>query len=115
MWCINPYPVLEEQERGVGDDKGFGIGWEEDEDLWRQGLFQSWRLSSLVWYFAIFRYAMFLRSSPCNSMLLVDRIVMEPEAAGWTSGNWQLDIFQVSSLEKVLFSATIWGGLELWL
>lgn len=29
------------------------------------------------------------------------------------SGNGQLDIFQVRSLEKVPFSATIWGDLEL--
>lgn len=55
-----------------------------------KGFFQSRRLSLLVWYFAIFRYAMFLRSSQCNSMLLVDRILMEPKAAGWTSENWQI-------------------------
>lgn len=33
MWCIDPQPVLEEQGRGVGDDKGFRIGWEESEEL----------------------------------------------------------------------------------
>lgn len=37
-WCIDPYPVVEERGRGVGDGKGFRIDWEENEKLWRQGV-----------------------------------------------------------------------------
>lgn len=77
-----------------------------------QELFQSWKLSLLVWYLAIFKYTKFLPCSHSGSMILLEKVLVEPEAAGWTA-KADDELFSRSGAWRRWLSAAIWRDLEL--
>lgn len=112
-WCMDAYALLEEQGKGLlVMIKESELTRKKMNNYGNQGLFWSWKLSLLVWYLAVFKYTKFLPSSHSGSVILLEKVLVEPEAVGWTA-KADDELFSRSGAWRRWLSAAIWSDLEL--